>query len=252
MLHLRRGGKRWTSTEPRLSTKGGKRNRGSWRGSSSRRQMASDASSAGTARGDAGNWLLFVLNGGRLVTSAPCCSASVPAHPLLCLLWTLQRGHSGSLMGIKLVLEVWGSGYTALSPRANSLQSSCQTKSADIRHQPIWGFCYLCLGHRFNPHNLTKSSGILTEHGLPEYLLCVLCTVFLFLLLFMRNLRNFVLETGSDCIREHCKGWRNSWSTKRELCSTWHCSRLLGLRGAGRNPSFKRRRRRRQGRGFSS
>lgn len=54
-----------------------------------------------------------------------------------------------------------------------------------VRHQPIWGFCYLCLGHRFNPHNLTKSSGILTEHGLPEYLLCVLCTVFLFLLLFL-------------------------------------------------------------------
>lgn len=52
MVHLRRDGKRWTSTEPRLSTKGGKRNRGSWRGSSSKRQMASEASCAGTTRGN--------------------------------------------------------------------------------------------------------------------------------------------------------------------------------------------------------
>lgn len=29
VVHLRRGGKSWTSTEPRLSTKGGKRSRGS-------------------------------------------------------------------------------------------------------------------------------------------------------------------------------------------------------------------------------
>ncbi|KAM6211963.1 uncharacterized protein WM294_005251 [Sarcoramphus papa] len=67
-----------------------------------------------------------------------------------------------------------------------------------------------------------------------------------------RNLRNFVLETGSDCVREHCKGWRNSWSTKTELCSMWHCSRLLGQRGAGKNPSCQRRRRGRQVRGCSS
>lgn len=52
IMHLRRDGKRWTSTEPRLSTKGGKRNRDSWRGSSSKREMASDVSCAGTTKGD--------------------------------------------------------------------------------------------------------------------------------------------------------------------------------------------------------
>lgn len=59
MVHLRRDGKRWTSTEPRLSTKGGKRNGGSWKGSSSKRRMASDASCAGTTRGDTYDLTVF-------------------------------------------------------------------------------------------------------------------------------------------------------------------------------------------------
>lgn len=142
VVHLRRGGKSWTSTEPRLSTKGGKRSRGSRRGSSSRRQMAPDAGCAGTARGDDGNWLLLVITGGRLVTSAPCCSPSVPAHPMVCAFCcTLQRGHSGSLLGIKLVLELWGSGA-----RANSLPFCSLTKSADHQAPAHLGL--------FNLHNL--------------------------------------------------------------------------------------------------
>lgn len=102
VVHLRRGGKSWTSTEPRLSTKGGKRSRGSWRGGSSKRQMAPDGSCAGTARGDAGNWLLFVLNVVRLVTSAPCSSPSSLHIPCCAFCWTLQRGHSGFPTGNKI------------------------------------------------------------------------------------------------------------------------------------------------------
>lgn len=130
VVHLRRGGKSWTSTEPRLSTKSGKRNRGSWRGGSSKRQMVPDASCAGTARGGAGNWLLCVLNVGRLVTAAPCCSPSpwyVPAHAMLCFLLDSAERSQWFPTGNKMVLEVWGSGYTVLSPRANSFQSCSQT-----------------------------------------------------------------------------------------------------------------------------
>lgn len=95
--------------------------------------------------------------------------------PCCAFCWTLQRGHSGSLLGIKWCWRCEGVGTQCYLQGQIPLNPVLRP---DIRQQPIWSFWHLCSGHRFNPHNLTKSLGILTKHGLPKYLLCVLCTFF--------------------------------------------------------------------------
>lgn len=185
VVHLRRGGKSWTSTEPRLSTKGGKRNRGSWRGSSSKRQMAPAASCAGTARGDAGDWLLFVLNVGRLVTSAPCCSPSVPAHPMLCFLLDSVEGTQWFPTGNKI--GSWG-----VREWVHSIISKGKFPSMLFSDHKCWHQVPAHLGllpplfwTQFNPHNLTESWNInWTEIARVSALCLMHCLSFLLLFLY--------------------------------------------------------------------
>lgn len=124
-VHLRRDGKRWTSTRPRLSTKGTKRKRGSWRGSSSERQMLSNVSCAGTTRGNKPEPTGFFGNKYQMVDNAH-------SLPFSFSLWTshvilVSAECSWSFInGNKLVFGVWVSRCKpafSTSFRANSLWS---------------------------------------------------------------------------------------------------------------------------------
>lgn len=113
-----------------------------------------------------------------LLCFSPCTSPVV-------LVMDFAEGSQWFLNGSKI--GAWG-----VREWVHSIISKGKFPSILLSDQKCWhqapahlGVLLPLFGHRFNPHNLTKSSGILTEHGLPEYLLCVLCTVFLFLLLFL-------------------------------------------------------------------